>query len=52
MLFDHRRANDELGVSIFWVRPDMLLGEPLELFLAHWVLKRDGRRRGLVEIRP
>jgi hypothetical protein len=51
-LFDHRRADDELGASVFWVRPDMLLGEPLEQFLSHWELKRDGRRRGLVEIRP
>ena len=52
VLFDHGRAHDELGASIFWVRPDMLLGEPLELFLSHWELKRDGRRRGIVEIRP
>ena len=52
VLFDHARANDELGASIFWVRPDMLLGEPLELFLAFWQTKRDGRRRGVVEIQP
>jgi hypothetical protein len=52
VLFDHARADDELGASIFWVRPDMLLGEPLEQFLAHWQIKRDGTRRGIVEIRP
>jgi hypothetical protein len=52
VLFDHGRANDELGASIFWVRPDMLLGEPLDQFLGHWELKRDGRHRGIVEIRP
>jgi hypothetical protein len=52
VLFDHARANDELGASIFWVRPDMLLGEPLEQFLAFWQTKRDGRRRGVVEIKP
>jgi hypothetical protein len=51
VLFDHARADDELGASIFWVRPDVLLGEPLEAFLSRWELKRDGRRRGLVEIR-
>ena len=34
VLFDHARASDELGASIFWVRPDMLLGEPLEQFLS------------------
>ena len=52
VLFDHARAKDELGASIFWVRPDMLLGEPLEQFLAFWQTKRDGRRRGVVEIQP
>jgi hypothetical protein len=52
VLFDHVRADDELGASIFWVRPDMLLGEPLEQFLAFWQTKRDGRRRGIVELRP
>ena len=51
LLFDHNAADAHFGASIFWVRPDMLLGEPLELFLAHWELKRDGRRRGIVEIR-
>ncbi len=52
VLFEHDRANDELGASIFWVRPDMLLGEPLKQFLAFWQTKRDGRRRGVVEIQP
>lgn len=51
VLFEHPRANDELGASIFWVRPDMLLGEPLHRFLACWERKRDGRRRGIVEVR-
>jgi predicted nucleotidyltransferase len=52
VLFDHARAQDELGASVFWVRPDMLLGEPLEQFLAFWQIKRDGRRRGVVEVHP
>lgn len=52
VLFDHVRASDELGASVFWIRPDMLLGEPLEQFLAFWQTKRDGRRRGVVEIQP
>jgi hypothetical protein len=46
------RADDELGASVFWVRPEMLLGEPLEQFLAFWQTKRDGKRRGIVEIVP
>ena len=50
VLFDHARADDELRASVFWVRPDMLLGEPLEQFLAFWQTKRDGRCRGVVEI--
>jgi Family of unknown function (DUF6932) len=33
VLFDHIRAEDELGGSVFWVRPGMLMGEPLEQFL-------------------
>jgi hypothetical protein len=52
VLFDHARANDDIGASVFWVRPDMLLGEPLEQFLAFWQTKRDGRRRGVVEVSP
>jgi hypothetical protein len=52
VLFDHARAQDDLGASVFWVRPDMLLGEPLEQFLAFWQTKRDGRRRGVVEVPP
>lgn len=52
VLFDHERADRELGASVFWIRPDMLLGEPLDQFLAFWQTKRDGRRRGVAEIRP
>jgi hypothetical protein len=52
VLFDHARADAELGASVFWLRPEMLLGEPLDQFLAHWEWKRDGSRRGIVEIRP
>ena len=50
LLFVHARADEELGASIFWIRPDMLLGESLEQFLTHWELKREGYRRGIVEI--
>jgi hypothetical protein len=50
-LFDHARATAELGASVFWIRPGMLLGESLDDFLAHWQIKRDGRRRGLVEVK-
>jgi hypothetical protein len=52
LLFDHSRANDELGASVFWIRPEMLVGETLEQFFAFWQTTRDGRRRGIVEIQP
>ena len=51
-LFDHGRAAGELGASIFWVRPGMLLGETADQVIAHWQIKRDGRKRGIVELRP
>jgi hypothetical protein len=50
-LFRHDRAGVELGASVFWIRPGMLLGEPLDQFLSHWQQKRDGTVRGIVEIR-
>jgi hypothetical protein len=51
-LLDHQRADTELGASIFWVRPDMLLGETIDQFLTHWQRKRDGQLRGIVEVVP
>ncbi|MBY0459609.1 MAG: hypothetical protein K2V38_20005 [Gemmataceae bacterium] len=52
VLFDHARADAELGASIFWIRPELLLGETLEQFLSYWRRKRDGRTRGIVEVGP
>jgi Family of unknown function (DUF6932) len=51
-LFDHNRADLQFGASVFWIRPAMLLlDEPLESFIARWQIKRDGGRRGILEIR-
>jgi predicted nucleotidyltransferase len=51
VLFDHNRADIEFGASIFWIRPAMLLlDESLESFIARWQIKRDGSRRGILEI--
>ncbi len=50
-LFDHRRADGELGASVFWVRPALLFGEPLADFIAGWGRRREGGRRGIVEVR-
>ena len=51
-LFDHEQAEAAFGASVFWVRPSMLFLETLEEFIAHWQIKRDLSRRGIVEIRP
>ena len=50
-LFDHRRAAGELGASCFWIRPGMLFGEPTDTFVAGWGARREGGRRGIVEVR-
>jgi hypothetical protein len=50
-LFDHVQADAEFGASIFWVRPSMLFLETLEDFIAHWQVKRDHTKRGIVEIK-
>lgn len=49
VLFDHEEAEREFGASVFWARPAMLI-EPLADFIAHWQLKRDGARRGIVDV--
>src|SRR3712207_7686122 len=38
-LFVHGRAASELGASIFWVRPSMLLRETIDEFIAYWQIK-------------
>ena len=50
-LFDHLRAAEVFGASIFWIRPALLLLETLEEFIAHWQITRDQTRRGIVEVR-
>jgi len=49
-LFDHAVAQARYGASIFWIRPGLLIGEGVEEFIAYWQLKRDGSRRGIVEV--
>jgi hypothetical protein len=48
-VFDHDAAQDQLGASIFWMRRVAALdGEVVEI--NHWQLKRDGTRRGIIEV--
>ena len=49
-LFDHAIAHARYGASIFWVRPSLLLSESIEDFVAYWQIKRDGSKRGIVEV--
>ena len=49
-MFDHQRAQRELGASIFVVRLAFLLGETVDDFMAHWQITRDRSRRGIVEV--
>ena len=50
-LFDHPRAAETFGASVFWIRPALLVLETLEEFIAHWQITRDQTRRGIVEVR-
>lgn len=50
LLFDHATAEDELGASVFWIRPGLLIADTLDKFIQRWQLKRDGGQRGLVEV--
>ena len=51
-LFDHATAQARYGASIFWVRPGLLFGETIEDFVSYWQIKRDGLKRGIVEVVP
>jgi hypothetical protein len=49
LLFDHTAAQTHFGCSLFWVRRlAALAGE--QAALEDWQIKRDGTKRGIVEI--
>ena len=50
-LLNHQQAENEFGASIFWIRPSLLLLETLDEFVESWQVKRDGTRRGIIEVR-
>lgn len=50
-IFDHISAEDEIGASVFWIRPAHILLITVEDFVAAWQTKRDKTRRGIVEVR-
>ena len=49
-LFDHIKAQELFGASIFSVRPEAVLLETVDEFIAYWQIKRDKTRRGIVEV--
>lgn len=49
-LFSHADADARFGASIFWLRERMLPEHVMQLFLETWQTKRDGTRRGIVEV--
>ena len=49
LIFDHSAAQAHFGASIFWLRQLAALPNEQEAVLG-WQLKRDGARRGLVEV--
>jgi hypothetical protein len=49
-LFDHALAQARYGASIFWTRPNTLIGETMNEFISYWQIKRDGTQRGIVEV--
>ena len=51
-LFSHADAEARFGASVFWVREGMLADDLMREFLETWQTKRDGTKRGIVEIRP
>ena len=51
MLFEHAQAETSFGASVFWIRPSLLLIETVDEFIAHWQVKRDRTRRGIVEVK-
>lgn len=51
-LFSHADAEARFGASVFWVREGMLSEEQMRAFLDTWQMKRDGTRRGIVEVNP
>lgn len=49
-LFSHAEADARFGASVFWVREGILSDEITGMLLETWQTKRDGTKRGIVEI--
>lgn len=49
LIFDHAAAQAHFGASVFWLRGPAALPDEEEA-IASWQLKRDGTRRGIMEV--
>lgn len=49
VLFDHASAQAHFGASVFWLRRLAALGGE-DQAITEWQIKRDGTRRGIIEI--
>lgn len=49
LLFEYAAADAHFGASVFWVRRLAALGGEQET-IEYWQIKRDGTKRGIVEI--
>jgi hypothetical protein len=50
LLFDHQRAQKELGASVFAIRPSFIFLESVDDFIAHWQITRNKTKRGKIEV--
>jgi hypothetical protein len=49
LLFEHASAQDHFGCSVFWLRQVAAIGGEQQA-LENWQIKRDGSKRGIVEV--
>jgi hypothetical protein len=49
LVFEHAAAQSHFGASVFWLRPAAAFPDEAQS-VADWQLKRDGTRRGIVEV--
>lgn len=49
-VFDHLQSQEKLGASLFAIRSSFIFGETVDEFIAHWQIKRDLGKRGIIEI--
>jgi hypothetical protein len=49
LVFDHAAADTYFGASVFWIRR-LAAFEGEQAAVEYWQVKRDGQRRGIIEI--